>query len=102
MKLIFETKKQEHDLTGAFGKMAKFRIFSTGRYSNMAIQTTSRQRYAMRIFNKQTQLDTQCISHCVEHCLKPSSLIVHFKVPFIEVKCTIIHITSGVVTFISK
>ena len=46
IKLIFESKKKEHDFVRTLIKMDKFHIFSTEWYSNMAIKTTCRQRYA--------------------------------------------------------
>ena len=41
MKLIFNTKEQERDFVRTLIKIDKFHIFSTGRHSNTAIQTTS-------------------------------------------------------------
>ena len=46
MKLICKTKQQEPDFTRILIKMTKFHIISTGKYSKIAIQTTSRRNYA--------------------------------------------------------
>ena len=46
MKLIFQTMEKEPDFTRALIKMDKFHLFSTRRYHNMVIQTTSRRRIA--------------------------------------------------------
>ena len=84
MKLIFKTKEQGPDFTRALIKMAKFHIFSTGRYSNMAIQTTSRSY----VWEFLTNIPKCTMYNCTEHfCQRPSS----HTVPFIEAKCTIIH-----------
>ena len=45
MKLIFKSKKKDGDFIRPLIKMDKFQIFSTVRYSNLAIKTISRQRY---------------------------------------------------------
>ena len=55
MKLIFKTKEQECDFIRVLIKMEKFYIFSSRRYSNMAMQTTIRQQYDRKCFKNITK-----------------------------------------------
>ena len=50
LKLIFKTKEEERDFIRALPKMDKFHIFSTRRYSNMAIKTISRQGISQNFY----------------------------------------------------
>ena len=82
MKLIFKARKQECDFIRALIKMNKFHIFSTGRYSNMVIQTTRDEGMAENF--KQKYSSAQCVIECRKHfCERPSSLAIKSKVPFI-------------------
>ena len=55
-KLVCKTNEQERDFTTALTKMDKFHVFSTDRYSNLAILANKYTKICLRNFEKHTQV----------------------------------------------